>query len=227
MAQRELQVSDRYKGSAGAHYVDVRQKDHSHIGYALDFAYFKPFIKPTDLVLDFGCGNGGMSRLMAPYVRRVEGVEVNPSAAEIARSWGLTVYSSLDALADAPLYDVVVSNHVLEHIRDVPSTLEHLRMRIKKNGLILIKLPMEDWRSADSRRWSRDDIDHHLQTWTPKLIANVMYESGFEVHDIRIITSAWHPKLFLLARLGVGSIACWALAVAKKRRQLFVIGTVT
>jgi hypothetical protein len=54
-----------------------------------------------------------------------------------------------------------------------------------------------------------------------------MYESGFEVQDIRIVTSAWHPKLFPLARVGLGPIAFWALSMAKKRRQLFVIGTVS
>lgn len=224
--RRELQVSNHYKGTAGIRYVDMRQKDQSHIGYALDFGYFKPFLKRTDCVLDFGCGNGGMLRLVAQHVCRAEGVEVNASAAEIARSSGLTVYSSLEALPDGELYDVVVSNHVLEHIRDVTSTLEHIKRKIKRQGLLLLKLPMEDWRSADSKMWSSDDIDHHLQTWTPKLMGNVMYESGFEVKDIKIITSAWHPKLFPLVRLGLGSLAFWALAVAKRRRQLFVIGKV-
>jgi cyclopropane fatty-acyl-phospholipid synthase-like methyltransferase len=227
MTGRGLQVSDHYRGAAGAHYVEMRQRDQSQVGYTLDFDYFKPFLQATDLVLDFGCGNGGISRLMAPHVRRVEGIEVNPSAAQIARASGLTIYSSLDELPDGTAYDVVVSNHVLEHVRDVPSTLEGLRSRIRRRGLILLKLPMEDWRAADSKRWSSDDVDHHLQTWTPKLIGNVMYESGFEVQDIRIVTSAWHPKLFPLVRVGLGPIAFWALSVAKKRRQLFVIGTVS
>lgn len=144
MMKRELQVSKHYKGAAGAHYVNMRLNDQNHTGYALDFEYFRPFLKTTDCVLDFGCGNGGMSRLMMQCVQRVEGIEVNASAAEIARSSGLTVYSSLDELPDEALYDVVVSNHVLEHIRDVPSTLEHIRRRIRKEGLILLKLPMED-----------------------------------------------------------------------------------
>jgi hypothetical protein len=168
-----------------------------------------------------------MLRLMAQYVRRVVGIEVNAGAAGIARSSGLTIYSSLDTLPDYELYDVVVSNHVLEHIRNVPSTLEHIRKRIRSRGLILLKVPMEDWRSTDSKTWSSEDIDHHLQTWTPKLMGNVMYESGFEVKDIKIITSAWHPKLFPLAKLGLGPLAFWAMSVAKKRRQLFVVGKVT
>jgi 2-polyprenyl-3-methyl-5-hydroxy-6-metoxy-1,4-benzoquinol methylase len=222
-SKRELQVSNHYKSIAGARYVDMRQRDHSHIGYTLDFKYFKPFLKSTDCVLDFGCGNGGMLRLIAQHVRRAEGVEVNATAAEIARSSGLMVHSSLETLPAGVVYDVVVSNHVLEHIRDVPSTLEQIKKLIRNEGLILLKVPMEDWRSADSKVWSTNDIDHHLQTWTPKLMGNLMYESGFDVQDIRIITSAWHPKLFPLVKLGLGPIAFWALSVARRRRQLFVI----
>jgi 2-polyprenyl-3-methyl-5-hydroxy-6-metoxy-1,4-benzoquinol methylase len=219
-------VSNHYKGTAGTRYVHMRQQDQHHIGYTLDFEYFKPFLKSTDCVLDFGCGNGGILRLVVQHVRRAEGVEVNASAAAIARSSGLTVYSSVETLPDDSLYDVVISNHVLEHIRDVTSTLEYLRQRIRTKGLLLLKLPMEDWRAADSQVWSSDDIDHHLQTWTPKLMGNVMYESGFDVHDIKIITSAWHPKLFPLIKLGLAPLAFWALSVAKRRRQLFVIGKV-
>jgi SAM-dependent methyltransferase len=224
MASLEPNVSPHYKDDAGAHYVDVRQKDQSHLGYTVDYEYFKPFLEPTDCVLDFGCGNGGMLHLIAQHVQRADGLEVNPSAAKMGRASGLSVYSSLNDLPVGRLYDVVISNHVLEHIRDVPSTLEGIKARMKEESLLLLKLPMEDWRASDSKKWSKDDIDHHLQTWTPKLIGNVMYEAGFDVQDIRIITSAWHPRLFPLTRLGLGPLAFWALAVAKRRRQLFVIG---
>ena len=132
---QELEVSDHYKGAAGAHYVNMRQRDQSHIGHTLEFEYFEPFLKNTDCALDFGCGNGGMLRLMAQHVRRVVGIEVNASAADVARSSGLTVYSSLEALPHDELYDVVVSNHVLEHIRNVPATLEHIKKRIKNQDL--------------------------------------------------------------------------------------------
>jgi 2-polyprenyl-3-methyl-5-hydroxy-6-metoxy-1,4-benzoquinol methylase len=150
MSDPELKVSDHYKGAAGACYVEIRQRDPNDIGYAFDFGYFEPFLSSTDRVLDFGCGNGAMTRLIAGHVRKVEGIEVNASAAQIARTSGLTIYSSLNELPAGASYDAVVSNHVLEHVRDVPSTLEQLRPRIRKQGLILLKLPMEDWRAADA-----------------------------------------------------------------------------
>ena len=45
--RRELRVSNHYKGTAGTRYVHMRQQDQHHIGYTLDFEYFKPFLKST------------------------------------------------------------------------------------------------------------------------------------------------------------------------------------
>ena len=222
----ETTISRHYEGDAGARYVAHHQSDPFHLGYALNFEYFKPYLKPADIVLDFGCGNGGMLRLLDEYVHQAEGLEVNTHAAERARSLGLTVYADLEALPETSVYDAVVSNHVLEHVRNVPTTLERIRKIIKPGGILLLKLPLDDWRARAQRAWSKDDIDHHLQTWTPKLMGNVLFEAGYDVEDIRVVTSAWHPKLFPLVKIGLGSLAFWALAVLKKRRQLFVVGRV-
>jgi hypothetical protein len=54
----------------------------------------------------------------------------------------------------------------------------------------------------------------------------VLYEAGYEVGEVRIVTSAWHPRLFPLMKLGLAKLAFRALAVLKRRRQLFVIGRV-
>jgi SAM-dependent methyltransferase len=194
-------------------------------GYAIDFAYFRPYLKGTDVVLDFGCGNGGILRLIEQMVEHAEGLEVNPASASIARLQKLTVFSSLDALAHEPRYDVIVSNHVLEHVRDTCSTLEELRAHLKPGGRLVVKLPIDDARAPYQREWSRDDSDHHLQTWTPRLFANALFESGFEVNECRVIASAWHPRLFPLTKIGLGQFAFWMFALIKRRRQLFAVAT--
>ena len=175
------------------------------------------------MLLDFGCGNGGILRLAARAVARAEGVEVNPAAARLARQQGLIVYPSAEALPTAPTYDVIMSNHVLEHVRDVCGTLDRLRQCLKPGGRLVVKLPIDDARAAYQRTWTRDDSDHHLQTWTPRLFANVLFEAGFDVKECRVITSAWHPKLFRFARLGLTPFLFWLLAVIKRRRQLFAV----
>jgi 2-polyprenyl-3-methyl-5-hydroxy-6-metoxy-1,4-benzoquinol methylase len=218
-----VNVSKHYAGERGQAYAASKQPDPLGFGYAIDFEYFRPYLKHGDVALDFGCGNGGILRHVARHTREAHGLEVNAAAMAMARAQNLTVFPSLEALPNEPRYDVILSNHVLEHLRDVCGTLEQLRERLKPGGRLVVKLPIDDHRTPYQRAWSPEDSDHHIQTWTPRLFANVLFESGYEVDECRVITSAWHPKLFPLARLGLGKFAFWLLAVVKSRRQLFAV----
>lgn len=62
---------------------------------------------------------------------------------------GYTVYRELESLPSEPTYDLVYTNHVLEHIRDVPGTLERIRSAMRPGGIAVHKLPLEDWRVSD------------------------------------------------------------------------------
>lgn len=218
-----MKVSGRYKGKRGEQYVSRKQSAGPHLGHRIDLDYFLPYIEHRHTVLDFGCGTGGMLSLLTGFVAEAEGLEVNPTAMRMARESGLKVYSHLADIPNDKQYDVVVSNHVLEHIRDVCTNLELVRQHLKPRGLFITKLPLDDFRSKIQRNWSTDDIDFHLHTWTPRNFANTLIESGFRVAECRIITSAWHPKLFPLARFGLGAPAFWAFALVKRRRQLFAV----
>jgi len=219
-------ISSHYKDERGRRYAALVQNDPCSLGYALNLEFFRPYIKQTDHVLDFGCGNGGMLRLLSRYVAKAEGLEVNAASAEMARAAGLNVYAGVDELPREAAYDIVVSNHVLEHVPDVCATLERLRQCIKPGGLFVTKLPIDDFRSSHQSRWSRENLDHHLHTWSPRLFANVLFEAGYGVRECRVSTSAWHPRLFPLVRLGVASVAFRLFAILARRRQLMAVGEV-
>jgi 2-polyprenyl-3-methyl-5-hydroxy-6-metoxy-1,4-benzoquinol methylase len=220
------EVSERYKGEEGKKYAKVKHDDGYHVGYELNFEYFEPYIGRESRVLDFGCGNGGMLNIIRRNVEVAHGVEVNEHSAKVARSNGMKVYGSIGDLPDENEYDVIVSNHVLEHVRNPPGTIEGLKDYIRSGGMLCLKVPIEDWRAKDQKSWEGGDINHHLQTWTPKLMGNTLCEAGYSVEEIKTVTSAWHKKLFPLVGTGMGKFAFWALAVLKKRRQLFDLGRV-
>lgn len=224
--ENQDKVSKHYKGEAAARYVSMRQSNPESIGYALNVEYFAPYIRPGDSVLDFGCGNGGMIPHLIKLAKHVVGLEVSPEARSIAEKTGVRIVAGLDDLNENDVFDVIVSNHVLEHVPNVVEVLTKLRKHIKPGGLFVTKLPYDDIRCSHQCSWSKDDVDHHLQTWSPRLFANVLYESGYEVKDIHMITSAWHPKLFPLTKIGLHRFAFWIFAILKARRQLFAAAVV-
>ena len=201
----------------------MRQSNHADPGYAIDFEYFRPFFKRESIVLDFGCGNGGILSHVAKVVAGVDGVEVNPKARSIAEKTGMQIYPNIESIPNVTKYDIVFSNHVFEHVRDVCATLEQIRSHLNPNGLLLLKLPFDDANARYQQNWKDIDVDHHLFTWSPRLLANLLRETGYSVLDCRLITSAWHPKLFPFSKLGLDKLAFWTLAVVKRRRQVFAV----
>jgi SAM-dependent methyltransferase len=178
-------ASSSYRGDAGARYYEW-QRSLGDLGAALDAWKFLPAIGPGDIVVDFGCGGGAILAAL-PAAERI-GVEPNPAAREDAVRRGLTVVAAAAEL-DAATADVVISNHALEHTLDPLSELRHLHRALKPSGRIVLAVPSEH----DSRPYRPGDVNHHLFTWTPLQLGNLLAEAGFESVDARLVHHAWRP----------------------------------
>lgn len=215
--------SQHYHGQDGAAYVQNRQRDQEDPLYGINVQFFSPYLKKSDALLDFGCGNGGMLPHYARFVASVEAVEINESARKMADGYGFKIHPSLSSLEAGKMFDAIVSSHVLEHVPNVCETLKALRGHLVPEGRFITLLPIDDIHARHQRSWSKGDVDHHLQTWTPRLFANLLIESGFEPVEIRIITAAWHATFRRLMPLGLHKLASWALSALMNRRQLFAV----
>lgn len=219
-----VKVSAHYTGGKGEAYASGdywSDLGHPSSGFEADF--FAPYVHPSHRVLDFGCGNGGLMNALRCRVASIEGLEVNPAAAQRGRDAGFTIYDGIGSIPAGKRYDRILSNHVLEHIRDVCSTLEALQQHLAPEGRFVFKLPIDDFRDRRQRNWTEADVDHHLQTWTPRLFGNVLKESGLAPVEMRVISSAIHPRVFFLKSVGLHRLAFRLLAILGRRRQLFVM----
>ena len=212
-------VGRHYSGELGQEYFDW-QGSGADLNAAIERTKFAPHISETDTVVDFGCGAGAL--LATLPARQCVGVEPNPPARRAGEARGIRVVASTRELEDA-MADVVISNHALEHTLAPLSELRELRRILKPGGRLVLWLPLDDWRT---QRRPSEDVNHHLYTWTPLLLHNLLDEAGFQVRECRVVTHAWprfHQALFTRLPRPAFDVLARAWAVLRRRRQVMAL----
>ena len=189
------EVGRHYTGELGERYGGWQQEG-AEVGARIDAFKWAGHVSPGDTVVDFGCGGGAV--LAGLTAARRIGIEVNPPAREAAAARGLEVAASPGELPDATA-DVVISNHALEHTLAPLAELRELHRILKPAGRLVLWLPLDDWRTQ--RAPDPGDINHHLYTWSPMLLANLLSEAGFEVRESRVVAHAWPQQHHILWRV--------------------------
>jgi 2-polyprenyl-3-methyl-5-hydroxy-6-metoxy-1,4-benzoquinol methylase len=100
-------------------------------------------VGPCDglVILDGGCGEGYLSRLLVEQGATASGIDTSPSliaaAREEAERLGLEIDYRVGSLEDMPFpdmtFDVVVGNHVLSDLQDPQAALAEIG-RVKKSA---------------------------------------------------------------------------------------------
>jgi SAM-dependent methyltransferase len=215
-----MTISPHYQSKAGAVYAEWQLRAMEALG-AEAARRFRPFVKADDVCLDFGCGGGRILECLK--VGHRIGVEPSQVPAEIARGRGIEVFPTLQSVGTGTV-DVIISNHALEHCLAPFQELADMRRVLKAGGRLVLVLPLDDWRR--SRRFLREDRNHHLFAWTPLLIGNLVTDAGFRVSSITIVRHAYPPGAGILWRhlpeFAFDGI-CNAWSVMALMRQLRVV----
>lgn len=111
--------------------------------------------RPCPHLVDFGCGNGAQTLLLAGLCDQATGVDVNPSflaefaAAAAAAGCGDRVRGVLPDAGRIPLdnqsADVVTSFTVLEHVPDEQAALAEMFRVLRPGGRLIISVPNRWW----------------------------------------------------------------------------------
>lgn len=169
--------------------------------------------------LDVGCSTGRFMKLLQQRVPVVWGIEPHPDAARTAAGSGSTVVEGSfphDLPADAPKFDLVVFNDVLEHMTDPWTCLADTRSLLSDGGWVVASLPnLRNLRVLVDLVWSGrfDYVDTgvldrtHLRFFTRATIIELFEGAGFDV--VR------------LQRVGgpIGSKSRWATALLPRRAR--------
>ena len=189
-------MATRVSGHYGEGYANVQRRWGNYRAWAYS-AHFEPYVKATDNVLDFGCGTGDIL-LRLKCAGRL-GVEINPAILETARKNGIEVY---ERTADVPdeFVDLVISNHALEHTLHPLQELQDLRAKLRPGGKIVVVVPSE----SVFKGYRPRDRNHHLYTWSPMCLGNLLTEAGFDVVESKALLYRHPYKMpsWLARRIG-------------------------
>ena len=139
-------------------------------------------------LLDIGCGVGDFLQQIESKGWQCTGIEPSEDAAKIAKKRiQATIYKpeEIDTLIDET-YDVITMWHVLEHVDDLRTEVEHLFRLLKKGGRLVIALP--NYKSYDATyyqdKWAAYDVPRHLNHFDKQTIVNIFNTKGLKLIKI-------------------------------------------
>jgi 2-polyprenyl-3-methyl-5-hydroxy-6-metoxy-1,4-benzoquinol methylase len=134
--------------------------------------------------LDVGAGVGTLMYAAGKKGFAVTGVEISPWASLFAREEkGLNVMTG--SLEDMNLltesFDVVVLNHVLEHVDRPRNLLSEVKRLLKKDGLLVIGVPNIGSLMARIKKsaWASLRPEEHIWHFTPTTLRRLLDDIGF------------------------------------------------
>ncbi|HEV8614939.1 MAG TPA: class I SAM-dependent methyltransferase [Methylomirabilota bacterium] len=171
---------------------------------------------PGMRLLDVGCNVGYFLGAARERGFAASGFDGSSAAVAFARAQGLDVACARleTAVLDPTGYDVVVMNHILEHLPDPAAALRRVRDWVRPDGFVMVTLP--NFASPIARRsglrWAGLVPTQHVWHFTPRALARLVKAAGFE--RIR-----WETRMLTYAPSSPGQWLKWA-----SRRALEAIG---
>ena len=176
-------------------YFNSYQKKIGEFGGKANLFKFKEHINKTDSVLDFGCGGGFL--LNEIDCKYKAGVEINEFAANYAKeNFDLDIFSNIDQVENEK-FDVILSNHALEHCDSPITIVKNLYSKLKKGGKIIIVVPLDSFKY----RFKENDVNKHLYSFSQMNLGNILQLSGFI--DIRTysLLHKWPPFWYKIQKI--------------------------
>ena len=169
----------------------------------------------TGRLLDIGCNEGRGLRIYARNGFEVEGIELNPTAAAVARSFGFDVHTRLlSEFHPTTAYDVAVLSNVLEHSLDPKEMLLDIHRILVKGGRVWISCPnSQSWlRRVFGRSWINWHVPFHIFHFNSETLQRLLADAGYVDIEVKQIT----PALWVAGSL----IAYFFARKGRKTRQL-------
>jgi SAM-dependent methyltransferase len=170
-------------------------------------------------VLEVGCGNGNVLRVLEDVCTRGEviGADLMPQRLQFARrrTRCRLIQADLHELPFEQPFDLIGLFDVLEHLPDDRRALVDLKSALSPEGALVLTVP------AHMALWSyADTFAGHYRRYSPTQLKRALTEAGFQVDYLTQFMMVLTPLMWLARRMA----ALWKRtgAVAESQRELVV-----
>ena len=152
----------------------------------IDFSVLHLSANESGKLLDVGCGSGGFIQRMAQLGWEVYGIDFDPKAVDVCRQQGLNA-SVGDLFAQHypdNSFDVLVLNHVIEHIYDTSILVAECYRVLKSGGKLIIATPnTKSWmfNLKFKQNWFSLQPPGHLQLFNLSNLSAILTQQGFSI----------------------------------------------
>ncbi|MEZ4857354.1 MAG: class I SAM-dependent methyltransferase [Flavobacteriaceae bacterium] len=147
-------------------------------------------------LLDIGAGTGEFLKYAKNKNWKVNGVEVNESARNLASEKGINLKKSIDDF-QGNQFDVVTLWHVLEHLPNLEKTITQIESLVNEGGTLLIAVP--NFHSFDAHYykeyWAAYDVPRHLWHFSQESMKNLFSSKMKLVKTKPMIFDAFYVSL--------------------------------
>ncbi|MFC2036378.1 class I SAM-dependent methyltransferase [Chloroflexota bacterium] len=159
----------------------------------------------TGRLLEIGSGQGGFLKLLEQKGWEVHGIDISAECTAYAQDvHGLNnvmIADLLDADLDGDFFDIVVMNHVIEHLPDPKSYLDEVYRVLKPGGVLCISTPNIDSLQARvfGEYWRALSVPLHLVLFSPNTLSEMLAETGYSVITISHFSKVANAYTWLLS----------------------------
>lgn len=149
----------------------------------------EPFLKESSNILEIGSGMGELSIYIKENTKHsVSVLDMKDMCLEFCKEKGLTIYknSSVDNLSFLEkTQDLIVLNHILEHIADLKVTIQNVKMVLKDGGFVFVELPdVEGYCECAELNSPYSFLTYeHIVHFSMNDMKNLFGKYGFEIVD--------------------------------------------
>jgi len=149
-------------------------------------------------LLDVGSGTGAFVNEMKKKEWNVTGLEPDNGARSVAQKLYNLELKDVEEFyhLQASSFDTITLWHVLEHVHDLISYVQQLKVLLKENGKLFIAVP--NYTSLDAgiykEYWAAYDVPRHLYHFSPQSVLTLMKKNNLKIIQYKPM---WYDSFYI------------------------------